>query len=129
MNKYERLEEAQNIVIPLPPILSFELEKHNLNLDKELTNLFINNLIDLSIAIVKGRSLSITDVVELARKFNIDYGNELTFKNLLSCVTATVSEFSTEIMFKDIENYDLVITTCFSEKILIRKGVKFYHGH
>ncbi len=129
MNRHELLEETPNITLSMPPILAYELEKHNLVLDKELTNLFINNLIDISIAVVKGRNLSLVDVVDIAKKFNIDYGNETLFKNLLACVTTTIAEFSSEILYKDIENYDLVITTCFSEKILLRKGVKFYLGH
>ena len=128
MSRYERIEEATNIVIPMPPILAYTLGQHNLDIDKELTNLFINNLIDLSIAVVKGRDLSLVDVVDMARKFKIDYSNPSLFENFFNIIKSTISEFAIEILHKDIENYDLVITTCFSEKILIRKGVKFYHG-
>ena len=40
-------ERAQNVTLSMPPILVYTLENLNMKLDTELTNLFVNYLIDL----------------------------------------------------------------------------------
>ena len=118
-------EQAQNVTLSMPPILVYTLENLNMKLDTELTNLFVNTLIDLSISIVKGKTLSVIDIVKLARLHKIDYSNEEYFKFLLENISITITEFATEIMHKNLENYDICIVSCFSEKVLIRKGVHY----
>jgi len=115
--------DMENITISMPPILGYVLKYLNMPLDVELTNLFINHLIDLSVTIVKGKSLSIADIANIAKLYQIDYGNQELFKFLVDNISSVISELSTEIIVKNVEHHDLVIITCLNEKIFIRKGM------
>lgn len=119
--------EHKNVTINAPALLHYTLEQLQMKNDTELTNMFVNTLIDTSIGIINGKELELVEFIRLFRKYKIDYSNEYYFKSLLMDLSAIISEFAVEVLRLNLEHHDLIIVTCLSEKILIRKGVCYEH--